>query len=93
VGESGPTCVICGVGRNLRKCWQPAEVLMICIQVTACASGVSSSPFESQTEQRLHFKSDWHRFNVKLRSNGKSAVDEAEFERLVSEKDEVNAAC
>ncbi|KAL3146340.1 hypothetical protein ABBQ32_003031 [Trebouxia sp. C0010 RCD-2024] len=65
-GESGPTCVTCGIG-------------------------VSSPSFESQTEQRLHFKSDRHRFNVKLRSVGKAAVDEAEFERLVSEKDEVSS--
>ena len=55
-----------------------------------CVPGVSSSSFESQTEQRLHFKSDWHRLNIKLRSVGKSAVDEAEFERLVGEKDEVS---
>lgn len=54
------------------------------------AAGVSSPAFESQTEQRLHFKGDWHRFNVKLRSVGKAAVDETEFERLVTEKDEVD---
>ena len=52
-------------------------------------SGTTSDPFDSQTEQRLHFKSDWHRFNIKLRSFGRAAVDEAEFEQLVSEKDEV----
>ena len=62
------------------------------VQVNGFASGVSSPAFESQTEQRLHFKGDWHRFNVKLRSVGKTAVDEAEFERLVSEKDEVIAS-
>lgn len=61
------------------------------VQVGAFASGVSLPAFESQSEQRLHFKGDWHRFNVKLRSVGKAAVDEAEFERLVSEKDEVGA--
>ena len=61
------------------------------VQVNDFASGVSSPAFESQTEQRLHFKGDWHRFNVTLRSVGKTAVDEAEFERLVSEKDEVIA--
>ena len=61
------------------------------VQTSDFALGVSSPAFESQTEQRLHFKGDWHRFNVKLRSVGKTAVDEAEFERLVSEKDEVGA--
>lgn len=54
------------------------------------AAGVCSPAFGSQTEQRLHFKGDWHRFNVKLRSVGKAAVDETEFERLVTEKDEVS---
>ena len=89
-GESGPTCVTCGIG----MCANDTP----CIKFwTACpngcfSSGVSSPAFESQTEQRLHFKGDWHRFNVKLRSVGKAAVDEAEFERLVSEKDEVGAS-
>ena len=58
----------------------------------APAAGVASPSFESKTEQRLHFKGDWHRLNVKLRSVGKAAVDEAEFERLVSEKDEVGVS-
>ncbi|KAL0031417.1 hypothetical protein WJX79_010554 [Trebouxia sp. C0005] len=65
-GESGHTCLTCGVG-------------------------TTSDPFDSQTEQRLHFKSDWHRFNIKLRSAGRAAVDEAEFEQLVSEKDELSS--
>ena len=51
--------------------------------------GISSSPFDNPGMQRSHFKSDWHRFNVKLRSVKRAAVGEAEFERLVGEKDEV----
>lgn len=68
-------------------CFRARPAPLICTS----ASGVSSPSFDSQTEQRLHFKSDWHRFNIKLRSVGKAAVDEAEFERLVSEKNEVSA--
>ena len=58
-------------------------------QLTMCFLGIGSSPFDSQAMQRSHFKSDWHRFNVKLRSVKRAAVGEAEFERLVGEKDEV----
>ena len=55
-----------------------------------CIPGTTSAAFDSPADQRLHFKSDWHRFNVKLRSVGKATVDEAEFERLVSNKDEAS---
>ena len=55
-----------------------------------CIPGTTSAAFDSPADQRLHFKSDWHRFNVKLRSVGKATVDEAEFERLVSDKDEAS---
>lgn len=57
----------------------------------ACGIGTTSAAFDSPADQRLHFKSDWHRFNVKLRSVGKATVDEAEFERLVSDKNEVSS--
>ena len=39
--------------------------------------------FSDVEDQRLHFRSDWHRYNVKARlANGK-AVSEAEFAILV----------
>lgn len=55
-------------------------------------AGTTYAAFDGPTEQRLHFKSDWHRFNVKLRSAGKAPVDETEFERLVNDKDEASVA-
>ncbi|XP_047335166.1 ankyrin repeat and zinc finger domain-containing protein 1-like [Impatiens glandulifera] len=41
--------------------------------------------FESLHDQRSHFKSDIHRFNVKLSISGKDIVKEEEFERLRSD--------
>ncbi|TFY72910.1 hypothetical protein EVG20_g101 [Dentipellis fragilis] len=34
-------------------------------------------------EQRVHYRSDWHRYNVKIRLKGGEAVSEAEFAKLV----------
>lgn len=39
--------------------------------------------FESLPEQRSHFSSDWHRYNVKRKLANKSAVRENEWEGLV----------
>ena len=39
--------------------------------------------FRDVDEQRNHFKSDWHRYNVKTRLNGGSAVGEVAFGQLV----------
>ncbi|KZT51933.1 hypothetical protein CALCODRAFT_521041 [Calocera cornea HHB12733] len=41
--------------------------------------------FEDVQGQREHFKSDWHRYNVKLKMSGKSAVSEEEFNSIVDE--------
>lgn len=42
--------------------------------------GVSFTDVE---EQRAHYRSDWHRYNVKTRINGGNAVNEAQFGQLV----------
>ena len=39
--------------------------------------------FRDVDEQRLHFKSDWHRYNVKMKLNGGRPVTEPEFNQLV----------
>ncbi|XP_027360646.1 ankyrin repeat and zinc finger domain-containing protein 1 isoform X2 [Abrus precatorius] len=41
--------------------------------------------FDSLRDQRSHFKSDIHRFNVKLTIKGKTIVKEEDFEMLTSE--------
>jgi hypothetical protein len=40
--------------------------------------------FTSQQEQRAHFKTDYHRYNVKRRVSGLNPVDEAAFESLLT---------
>lgn len=34
-------------------------------------------------QQRAHFRSDWHRYNVKNRLNGGQPVSEADFNQLI----------
>jgi hypothetical protein len=34
-------------------------------------------------EQRIHFRSDWHRYNVKIRLRGGKPTSEADFAKLV----------
>ena len=48
----------------------------------------NSTGFTSAQEQRAHFKTDWHKYNLKQKLARKLPVDLEEFERLV-EKEEV----
>ncbi|KAJ7035654.1 hypothetical protein C8F04DRAFT_1000779, partial [Mycena alexandri] len=43
----------------------------------------NGTTFIDVEEQRTHFRSDWHRYNVKTRMNGGQAVSELEFSKLV----------
>lgn len=43
----------------------------------------SGAIFLDVAEQRNHYRSDWHRYNVKIRLSGGSAVNESEFAQLV----------
>ncbi|KAJ3865890.1 hypothetical protein EV359DRAFT_62791 [Lentinula novae-zelandiae] len=49
---------------------------------TACniCLGVS---FADVDQQRIHFRSDWHRYNVKNRLNGGQPVSESDFNQLI----------
>lgn len=59
--------------------------------VPAAASGASSracnvclgAMFADVDEQRAHYRSDWHRYNVKVRLNGGAPVSESQFAQLV----------
>ncbi|KAL4246254.1 ANKZF1/VMS1 family protein [Abortiporus biennis] len=44
--------------------------------------------FADVDQQRIHFRSDWHRYNVKIRLHGSNPVSEAEFAKLVDDLDE-----
>ena len=39
--------------------------------------------FSDLQEQRAHFRSDWHRYNVKTRLKGGAAVNESAFSHLI----------
>lgn len=52
---------------------QGARACNICLGAT----------FSDVDEQRNHFRSDWHRYNVKIRLNGGHAVAEPDFGHLV----------
>ncbi|KAJ7695094.1 hypothetical protein B0H17DRAFT_931041 [Mycena rosella] len=43
----------------------------------------NGATFVDVEEQRVHFRSDWHRYNVKTRLNGGQSVSEVEFSKLV----------
>jgi len=48
--------------------------------------------FESVEDQRLHYKLDWHRYNLKQSIAGKNAISEEQFDKILDEleKDEEN---
>ncbi|XP_043474158.1 ankyrin repeat and zinc finger domain-containing protein 1-like [Leptopilina heterotoma] len=46
--------------------------------------------FEDQTQQRLHYKLDWHRYNLKQRLIGLKSVTEDAF-NILEEKDDVSS--
>ncbi|XP_051174741.1 ankyrin repeat and zinc finger domain-containing protein 1-like [Leptopilina boulardi] len=46
--------------------------------------------FEDQSQQRLHYKLDWHRYNLKQRLNGLKSITEDGFS-LLAEKDDVSS--
>lgn len=53
-------------------------------EVTALGCGLCLvQTFESLAEQRAHFSSDWHRYNVKRRLANKPAVRESEWDGSV----------
>ena len=45
--------------------------------------GQSLPPFSSIEEQRLHYHTDWHRFNVKRRARGVPPMAQLQFHELV----------
>jgi len=47
-----------------------------------------AATFSDVDEQRSHFRSDWHRYNVKIRLNGGNPVGEAQFAQLVDGLDD-----
>lgn len=59
----------------------------------ACGVGVGGAAatrggFSSVEEQRAHFRTDWHRYNVKRRVAGLAPVSEEAFTALVDREDQ-----
>ncbi|MBW0497789.1 hypothetical protein O181_037504 [Austropuccinia psidii MF-1] len=50
---------------------------------TAFGCKICDIEFETNDSQRLHFKSDWHRFNLKLNQSKKDAINEDEFLKML----------
>ncbi|KAK2158961.1 hypothetical protein LSH36_161g07002 [Paralvinella palmiformis] len=46
-----------------------------------------STEFDERDEQREHFKSDWHRFNLKRKLKGQEIVSELKFEEITNAGD------
>ncbi|KAK9202441.1 hypothetical protein WN944_017651 [Citrus x changshan-huyou] len=55
------------------------------VALTRWTCNTCKTEFESLQDQRSHFKSDVHRFNVKLTIAGKDIVKEEDFEELTSD--------
>jgi len=43
----------------------------------------AGSAFPDLAQQRAHYRSDWHRYNVKAKLAGKKVVSENEFSNLI----------
>lgn len=56
------------------------HTLLCCVAVTG------KLELETGAEQRTHFRSDWHRFNMKRKLNGSPPLEEGAFETLVSNR-------
>ena len=48
--------------------------------------------FATTAEQRLHFKTDWHRLNVKRRTAGHSPLSEDQFEAMLEGQHEASGS-
>lgn len=50
-----------------------------------CGVGIDMPGFETPAEQRIHFRSDWHRCNLKRKVKGQRPLSEGEFENMLDE--------
>lgn len=56
---------------------------------TCLTCGISS--FGSVLDQREHFKTDWHRYNVKMRVENKPSIAEEDFNAMIERDDDVGS--
>ena len=60
----------------------PDPVLPLSTALRSCNVCLGAT-FSDLREQRAHFRSDWHRYNVKTRLKGGAAVNESAFSHLI----------
>ncbi|KAG0128966.1 hypothetical protein HOY82DRAFT_565229 [Tuber indicum] len=57
-------------------------------EATATSCGLCGTNSTTVEEQRMHVRSDLHRFNLKRKIAGQTAVSEAEFEKMLEDMNE-----
>ncbi|KAG5319103.1 ANKZ1 protein, partial [Acromyrmex heyeri] len=82
-------------GIKVARCMQspstyvPDSEQIICELVVSdslCCS-YCNTEFEDKVQQRLHYKLDWHRYNLKQHLNGLKSISEDNFNKLAGEGD------
>ncbi|XP_069680967.1 tRNA endonuclease ANKZF1-like [Periplaneta americana] len=68
---------------------KPAEDLIISEKL--CCSFCNTN-FENQAQQRLHYKLDWHRYNLKQRLHGLKSVTEEKFTQLADDLSSISGS-
>ncbi|KAI0343106.1 hypothetical protein BDW22DRAFT_1356677 [Trametopsis cervina] len=61
----------------------PASTLLTANGTSRTCNICLGANFADVDEQRAHFRSDWHRYNVKMRMASSNAVSEVQFNQLV----------
>ncbi|XP_029173254.1 ankyrin repeat and zinc finger domain-containing protein 1-like [Nylanderia fulva] len=62
------------------------ELSQLVVSDSLCCSQCNTE-FEDKPQQRLHYKLDWHRYNLKQHLNGLKSISEDYFNRMVGEGD------
>ncbi|KAL6444868.1 hypothetical protein ACFW04_002116 [Cataglyphis niger] len=62
------------------------ELSHLVVSDSLCCSHCNAE-FEDKPQQRLHYKLDWHRYNLKQNLNGLKSISEDSFNRMVGEGD------
>ncbi|KAL0131280.1 hypothetical protein PUN28_002681 [Cardiocondyla obscurior] len=63
------------------------QILSQLVVSDALCCSYCNAEFEDKVQQRLHYKLDWHRYNLKQHLNGLKSINEDSFNRLAGEGD------
>lgn len=60
------------------------------LKCNTCGVGYGGkAEFDSVAEARSHFKSDWHRHNIRRKLKERPSLKEEDFERIIEQENEV----